>query len=45
MIDAVTAGPDSRLFDGQRGIVAAPMFHMNAQVFIASFLAGGARPC
>ena len=41
MIDAVTAGPDSRLFDGQRGIVAAPMFHMNAQVFIASFLAGG----
>ena len=41
MIDAVTAGPDSGLFDGQRGIVAAPMFHMNAQVFLASFLAGG----
>lgn len=41
MVDAVTAGPDSRLFDGQRGIVAAPMFHMNAQVFIASFLTGG----
>ena len=41
MIDAVTGGTDSRLFAGQRGIVAAPMFHMNALVFIASFLTGG----
>ena len=41
MINAVTGGSDSRLFVGQRGIVAAPMFHMNALVFIASFLTGG----
>ena len=41
MIDAVTGGAESRLFDGQRGIVVAPMFHMNALVFIASFLKGG----
>ena len=41
MIDAVTGGTESRLFAGQRGIVVAPMFHMNALVFIASFLKGG----
>ena len=41
MIDAVTGGADARLFAGQRGIVAAPMFHMNALVFIAAFLTGG----
>ena len=41
MVNAVTGGSDSRLFAGQRGIVAAPMFHMNALVFIASFLKGG----
>ena len=41
MVDAVTGGTDSRLFAGQRGIVVAPMFHMNALVFIASFLKGG----
>ena len=40
MIDAVTGGTESRLFAGQRGIVVAPMFHMNALVFIASFLKG-----
>ena len=41
MVDAVIGGTQSRLFDGQRGIVVAPMFHMNALVFIASFLKGG----
>ncbi len=41
MIDAVTGDADAHLFAGQRGIVAAPMFHMNALVFIASFLTGG----
>ena len=41
MIDAVTGGTEGRLFAGQRGIVVAPMFHMNALVFIASFLKGG----
>ena len=33
MIDAVTGGTEGRLFAGQRGIVVAPMFHMNALVF------------
>ena len=41
MVDAVTSGADRTLFAGQRGIVVAPMFHMNALVFIASFLSGG----
>ena len=41
MVDAVTGGTQNQLFAGQRGIVVAPMFHMNALVFIASFLKCG----
>ncbi len=41
MIDAITGSNESRIFADQRGIVVAPMFHMNALVFIASFLSGG----
>ncbi len=41
MVDAIIGGTDATLFAGQRGIVVAPLFHMNALVFIASFLSGG----
>ncbi len=41
MIDAITGGGQAEMFNGQRGIVVAPMFHMNALVFLAAFLSAG----
>ncbi|MSQ97762.1 MAG: long-chain fatty acid--CoA ligase [Xanthomonadales bacterium] len=41
MVQNVTSGKDKALFHGQTGIVSAPMFHMNALVFLESFLLGG----
>lgn len=43
MIETVISGDDRALFEGRTGIVVAPMFHMNALVFIKSFLLGGGR--
>ncbi len=43
MIENIVSGRDLALFKDRTGIVAAPMFHMNALVFIASLLAGGGR--
>ncbi len=40
MVDHVHTD-ESTLFSGQMGIVVAPMFHMNALVFLESYLAGG----
>jgi acyl-CoA synthetase (AMP-forming)/AMP-acid ligase II len=41
MVDKVKEGESAALFRNQRGIVVAPMFHMNALVFIAAYLGGG----
>jgi len=43
MIENIVSGRDLALFKDRTGIVAAPMFHMNALVFIASLLAGSGR--
>lgn len=40
MIDAITSAAERSIFE-QRGIVVAPMFHMNALVFITSYLTSG----
>ena len=41
MVDAIGGRADSMIFRDRKGIVAAPMFHMNALVFIAVFLKCG----
>ena len=41
MVDALTLGASVNTFVGNKGIVVAPMFHMNALVFIKAFLVGG----
>ncbi|MEQ9396060.1 class I adenylate-forming enzyme family protein [Haliea sp.] len=41
MIKGTQQASNQSLFSGRRGIVAAPMFHMNALIFITSFLSQG----
>ncbi|MCY3939653.1 MAG: class I adenylate-forming enzyme family protein [Gammaproteobacteria bacterium] len=41
MIETIVGSTDTEVFANQRGIVVAPMFHMNALIFIASFLSSG----
>ena len=41
MIETIVGSNDTEVFANQRGIVVAPMFHMNALIFIASFLSSG----
>jgi long-chain acyl-CoA synthetase len=43
MVENVISGPDRAFFQDRTGIVAAPMFHMNALVFLASLLCGGGK--